>query len=52
MNRKDLGIHTEVFNPALAQLIENGVVTNRWKKVNPRKSVFTSRWETKPSMTS
>src|ERR1700732_1532542 len=41
MNRKDLGIHTEVLNPALAQLIQNGVVTNRWKKINPGKSVFT-----------
>jgi itaconate CoA-transferase len=41
MNRKDLGIHTEVLNPALARLIESGVVTNRWKKINPGKSVFT-----------
>ena len=41
MNRKDLGIHTEVLNPALAQLIQNGAVTNRWKKINPGKSVFT-----------
>jgi itaconate CoA-transferase len=41
MDRKDLGIHTEVLNPALAHLIQNGVVTNRWKKINPGKSVFT-----------
>jgi itaconate CoA-transferase len=41
MDRKDLGIHTEVLNPALAQLIQEGVVTNRWKKINPGKSVFT-----------
>src|ERR1700677_3995930 len=41
MNRNDLGIHTEVLNPALALLIQNGVVTNRWKKINPGKSVFT-----------
>jgi itaconate CoA-transferase len=41
MHRKDLGIHTEVLNPALAQLIQSGVVTNRWKKINPGKSVFT-----------
>src|SRR6201988_3853804 len=40
MNRKDLGIHTEVLNPALARLIESGVVTNRWKKINQGKSVF------------
>jgi itaconate CoA-transferase len=41
MDRKDLGIHTEVLNPALARLIQNGVITNRWKKINPGKSVFT-----------
>jgi itaconate CoA-transferase len=41
MDRKDLGIHTEVLNPALAQLIQSGVVTNRWKRINPGKSVFT-----------
>ena len=41
VDRKDLGIHTEVLNPALAQLIQKGVVTNRWKKINQGKSVFT-----------
>ena len=41
IDRKDLGIHTEVLNPALAHLIQKGVVTNRWKKINPGKSVFT-----------
>jgi itaconate CoA-transferase len=41
MDRKDLGIHTEVLNPALARLIQSGVVTNRWKKINPGKTVFT-----------
>jgi itaconate CoA-transferase len=41
MDRKDLGIHTEVLNPALGHLIQNGVITNRWKKINPGKSVFT-----------
>jgi itaconate CoA-transferase len=40
-DRKDLGIHTEVLNPALVKLIKNGVVTNRWKKINPGKTVFT-----------
>ena len=30
-----------MLNPALARLIQNGVVTNRWKKVNPGKTVFT-----------
>jgi itaconate CoA-transferase len=41
IDRKDLSIHTEVLNPALAHLIQNEVVTNRWKKINPGKSVFT-----------
>jgi itaconate CoA-transferase len=41
LDRRDLGIHTEVLNPALACPIQNGVVTNRWKKINPGKSVFT-----------
>jgi itaconate CoA-transferase len=41
IDRKDLGIHTEVLNPALAYLIQKGIVTNRWKKINPGKSVFT-----------
>src|ERR1700678_231204 len=41
LDRKDLGIHTEVLNPALAKLIQNGVITNRWKKINLGKSVFT-----------
>jgi itaconate CoA-transferase len=40
-DRKDLGIHTEVLNPALARLIQSGVVTNRWKTINQGKSVFT-----------
>jgi itaconate CoA-transferase len=41
MDRRDLGIHTEVLNPALASLIQSGVITNRWKTLNPGKSVFT-----------
>jgi itaconate CoA-transferase len=40
-DRKDLGIHTEVLNPALARLIQSGAVTNRWKRINQGKSVFT-----------
>jgi itaconate CoA-transferase len=41
MDWQDLGIHTEVLVPALASLIQNGVVTNKWKKINLGKSVFT-----------
>jgi itaconate CoA-transferase len=41
MGRTDLGIHTEVFNPALARLVQRGAVTNKWKNINPGKTVFT-----------
>jgi itaconate CoA-transferase len=40
-SHKDLGIHTELLTPGLVNLIERGVVTNRLKKLNRRKSVFT-----------
>jgi itaconate CoA-transferase len=38
---KDMGIHTEVFVPAMAELIKKGVVTGSKKKLHPRKHVFT-----------
>jgi len=40
-NRADLGIHTELMTPALAELMELGVVTNKAKAWRPRRSVFT-----------
>jgi itaconate CoA-transferase len=39
--RKDLGIHTEALCPGMIDLIESGVVTNRRKRLNPGKTVFT-----------
>jgi itaconate CoA-transferase len=39
--RKDLGIHTEALCPGMVELIEAGVVTNRLKRLNPGKTVFT-----------
>ena len=39
--RKDLGIHTEALCPGMIDLIEVGVVTNRRKRLNPGKTVFT-----------
>jgi itaconate CoA-transferase len=39
--RKDLGIHTEALCPGMIELIEGGVVTNRRKRLNPEKTVFT-----------
>ncbi len=40
-SHKDLGIHTEVFGPAMADLIKSGVITGRLKSRHPRKHVFT-----------
>jgi itaconate CoA-transferase len=38
---RDLGIHTELLTPGLVDLIDRGVVTNRFKALNRRKTVFT-----------
>ena len=40
-DRKNLGIHTELLTPALAQLIRCGAVTNKAKATYPGRSVFT-----------
>lgn len=40
-DRRDLGIHTELLTPALAQLIECGAVTNARKATYHGRSVFT-----------
>lgn len=40
-DRTDLGIHSEVFTPALADLVQRGVATGRYKGINYRKAVFT-----------
>lgn len=37
----DLGIHTELLTPAMAKLMETGVVNNRLKKLDTGKTVFT-----------
>jgi itaconate CoA-transferase len=39
--RKDLGIHTELLCPGLIDLIEAGAVTNRRKRLNTGKTVYT-----------
>jgi acyl-CoA hydrolase len=38
-NRHDLGVHTEMFSDGMIPLIQNGVVTNRLKKVHPDRTV-------------
>ena len=40
-DRKDLGIHTEALCPGMVDLIEAGVVTNRRKRLNLGKTVYT-----------
>jgi itaconate CoA-transferase len=45
----DLGIHTELFSPAMADLIRKGVVTGRRKTLHPRKHVFTVAFGTTES---
>jgi itaconate CoA-transferase len=40
-HHKDLGVHTEVFGPAMVQLIKKGVITGRKKNLHPRKHVYT-----------
>jgi len=38
---KDLGVHTEVFGPAMARLIQQGVITGRKKNLHPGLHVYT-----------
>lgn len=38
-NHKDLGLHTEMLSDGVIPLIRKGVINNRYKKLNPGKSV-------------
>lgn len=38
-NKHELGVHSEMFSDRLIPLIEGGVVTNRFKKVHPGRTV-------------
>jgi acyl-CoA hydrolase len=38
-NKRDLGIHSEMFSDGLIPLVLGGVVTNRFKEVHPGRSV-------------
>lgn len=42
--KKDLGIHTELFTESMIDLIEQGIVTNRRKKINTGKTVAAFAW--------
>jgi len=39
INHKDLGIHTEMFSDGLIQLVQKGVITNKFKKIHPYRIV-------------
>ena len=41
MDKRDLGIHSEMFVESFVDLIESGVVNNRVKKINKGKSITT-----------
>ncbi len=41
VNHKDLGVHTEMMSPAVAGLIQSGAVSNKYKKINRHKNVYT-----------
>lgn len=43
-NKKDLGIHTELFTDSMVDLVEKGIVTNRRKNINTDKSVAAFAW--------
>lgn len=36
---KDLGVHTEMFSDGIIDLVEKGVITNRFKTIHPNKTV-------------
>ena len=39
VNHKDLGVHTEMCSDGIIDLVEKDVITNRYKKIHPNKSV-------------
>lgn len=48
-NHQDLGIHTELFSPSMADLIRKGVVNGSQKTLHPHKHVFTVAFGTEDS---
>ena len=46
-NKKDLGIHSEMFSDGVVELFENGVVTNKYNNLNPGKFIATFLMGTK-----
>lgn len=48
-NHEDLGVHTELFSPVMAEMIRKGIVTGRKKTHLPNKHVFTVAFGTADS---
>jgi len=46
VDRKDLGIHSELFGPGMVDLILKGVITGRAKSLHPRKHLFSVAYGT------
>jgi len=46
-DKKELGVHTELFTETMMELMESGVITNRKKSIDIGKSVFTFALGTK-----
>lgn len=46
-DKKDLGIHTEMFSDGVVDLYEKGIITNRYNNLNPGKFVATFLMGTK-----
>lgn len=46
-DKRDLGIHTEMFTDSMVDLIECGAVTNMQKPINVGKTIATLAWGTK-----
>ena len=40
-DKKDLGIHSEMFSDGVVELYENGVITNKYNNLNPGKFIAT-----------
>ena len=46
-DKKDLGLHTEMFTDSMVDLLECGAVTNMKKPINVGKTIATLAWGTK-----
>lgn len=47
MNKKDLGIHSEMFSDGVVELYEKGIITNKYNNLNPGKFTATFLMGTK-----